>query len=38
MAKIKSYDAIIIGSGQGGNPLMFDLANRGKKSCNDREK
>ncbi len=31
MAKIKSYDAIIIGSGQGGNPLMFDLANRGKK-------
>ena len=25
------YDAIIIGSGQAGNPLMFDLSKRGKK-------
>lgn len=27
---IKNYDAIIIGSGQAGNPLMNDLARRGK--------
>lgn len=31
MSEIKRYHAIIIGSGQAGNPLMFDLANRGQK-------
>ena len=28
---IKKYDAIIIGSGQAGNPLMHDLASRGQR-------
>lgn len=28
---MKKYDAIIIGSGQAGTPLVFDLASRGKK-------
>ena len=27
----KKYDAIIIGSGQAGNPLAFELAKRGQK-------
>lgn len=31
MNEIKKFDAIIIGSGQAGNPLMFDLADRGQK-------
>src|SRR6056297_3068467 len=31
MDEIKKFDAIIIGSGQAGNPLMFDLADRGQK-------
>ncbi len=30
MKKPKKYDAIIIGSGQAGNPLAFDLAGRGQ--------
>ena len=29
MAAHKEYDAIIIGSGQGGNPLAHKLADRG---------
>ncbi|NLC65693.1 MAG: mercuric reductase [Clostridium sp.] len=31
MSTMKKYDAIIIGSGQAGNPLMFNLAKRGQK-------
>lgn len=31
MSEIKMFDAIVIGSGQAGNPLMFDLADRGQK-------
>ena len=31
MGEVKKYDAIIIGSGQAGNPLMTDLAGRGQK-------
>lgn len=31
MDKIKKYDAIVIGSGQSGNPLTFDLNKRGLK-------
>ncbi len=31
MSETKKYDAIIIGSGQAGNPLMTDLAGRGQK-------
>ncbi len=31
MDEIKKFDAIVIGSGQAGNPLMFDLADRGQK-------
>ncbi|MDW7667969.1 MAG: mercuric reductase [Bacillota bacterium] len=31
MSKIKKYDSIVIGSGQAGNPLVFDLAGRGQK-------
>lgn len=31
MEEKKKYDAIIIGSAQSGNPLMFDLAKRGQK-------
>lgn len=31
MSEIKKFDAIVIGSGQAGNPLMFDLADRGQK-------
>ena len=30
MDEIKKFDAIVIGSGQAGNPLMFDLADRGQ--------
>lgn len=31
MSEIKMNDAIIIGSGQAGNPLMHDLSKRGQK-------
>lgn len=31
MQTMKKYDSIIIGSGQAGNPLLFDLAKRGQK-------
>jgi pyruvate/2-oxoglutarate dehydrogenase complex dihydrolipoamide dehydrogenase (E3) component len=31
MDEIKKFDAIVIGSGQAGNPLMFDLADRGQR-------
>ncbi|HKL41854.1 MAG TPA: mercuric reductase [Clostridia bacterium] len=31
MDDIEKFDAIIIGSGQAGNPLMFDLAGRGQR-------
>ncbi len=31
MKNPRKYDAIIIGSGQAGNPLVFDLAGRGQK-------
>ena len=31
MSEIKKFDVIIIGSGQAGNPLMFELASRGQK-------
>src|SRR6056297_718550 len=30
MNKIKKFDAIVIGSGQAGNPLMFELSKRGQ--------
>ncbi len=30
MSKIKKFDAIVIGSGQSGNPLIFELSKRGQ--------
>ena len=30
---MKTYDAIVIGSGQAGTPLVFSMASKGKKSC-----
>jgi len=35
---MKTYDAIVIGSGQAGGPLAKKLALAGKKSCIDRKK